>query len=559
MATRDGITRGTGSFTNALHENPYLTIVILVAGVAGGLALVIAVIFFCKYCVKGKRGLNRTPAFFNRLPSEVEAERARRRRLILEAAAQSRTEQKAFITVDGSPDRLLREDGAANGDGETSEKLVEDEGENRWSPPAYIPPTCTLGEITECDSENLEGMETPRTPCSNHTSRSREVSFSISDRDNRYCDHNGDVSDNAQVVIRRHGDVSPLHPPPVDEFERVGRYRGKSPRTMLNPGEVVKSEGTKTGDSLTVHVQVHNHPVNDHAAKSPDFKNSKGDVSQIRHIDERQRSPIREGGGKRERDRSADDKVPIKGDRSPSRTRRKDTPDTERHPHPPPERKEPTMHGPREDGKNQTVRASEYKDLWQLRSTLEMQHSSEESGSSEYDPTVIGATVEENMLPPLLRSPTLEEESSGQEKSDGKSGIDDSFEQAVSSISAEESDISERDRDSGGSGKDGPRNLRRMHGDSGYASIEQKTETEWKRRQMFAASDHESTSFESAQTFTMSSDSSSPTVDKPVVNAVVGRASEDSKPMTLSAFLKKKLKRLELNPLLQLGKRVIKR
>ncbi|XP_071490979.1 uncharacterized protein [Diadema antillarum] len=539
MATRDGMTRGNESFASALHENPYLTVVILIAGVAGGLALVIAVIFFCKYCVKGKRGLNRTPAFFNRLPAEVQAERARRRRQILEAAVQNRTEQTAFLTlpVDGSPERLLREDGAANVDRDVSEKLGEEEGKGRWTPP-----TCTLGEITECDSEVLEGLDTPRTPRSNHTTRSREVSFSVTEREARYCDLNGDVADNAQVVIRRHGDMSPLHPPSVEDFDRPNRIRGKSPRTLLNPGEVVQSEPTRSGDSMTVLVQVHNHPVNDGTGKrdpkNPDFKSSKGEINQVRLHDERQRSPIRDSGGKRERDRSLDDKVSIKGDRSPGRSRRKETADSDKRPIDR-ENKEERRERPETNGdpvpikKDQMARASEYRDLWQLRSTLEMQHSSDDSGSSEYD-TVIGGSGEddERMLPPMLRSPTLEEESSGQEKSEGKSGIDDSFEQPVSSISAEDSDVSERDRDSGGSGKDAARNLRKMHGDSGYASIEQKTETEWKRRQMFAASDHESTSFESAQTFTMSSDSSSPTVDKPLVSAVVGRASEESRPMT---------------------------
>ena len=341
------------------------------------------------------------------------------------------------------------------------------------------------------------------------------------------------------MVIRRHGDVSPIHPPSLEEFERVGRIRGKSPRTHLNPGEVVKSDTTRSGDSLTVHVQVHNHPVNDIGGKrdpkSPELKRSKNEVSQVRMANDRQRSPVRENAGKRDRDRNPEDKPTINGDRSPSRSRRKETPDFDRRPRTPPkdtDEREEVIGVPRDENKNQTARASDYRDLWQLRSTLEMQHTSEESGSSEYDTVIGGSAEEETILPQLLRSPTLEEESSGQEKSDGKSGIDDSFEHPVSSISAEESDMSERDRDSGGSGKDGPRNLRTMHGDSGYASIEQKTETEWKRRQMFAASDHESTSFESAQTFTMSSDSSSPTVDKPVVTAVVGRVGEEIKPLT---------------------------
>ncbi|KAL5015978.1 hypothetical protein ScPMuIL_005567 [Solemya velum] len=39
--------------------SPYVTLVILVAGVVGGLIIVIAVILFCKYCVKRKKGLHR--------------------------------------------------------------------------------------------------------------------------------------------------------------------------------------------------------------------------------------------------------------------------------------------------------------------------------------------------------------------------------------------------------------------------------------------------------------------------------------------------------------------
>lgn len=42
-----------------VKANPYITIVVLVAGVAGGLAVVISVIIFCKYCISNKNVLKR--------------------------------------------------------------------------------------------------------------------------------------------------------------------------------------------------------------------------------------------------------------------------------------------------------------------------------------------------------------------------------------------------------------------------------------------------------------------------------------------------------------------
>lgn len=47
---------------------PYVTLSILVAGVVGGLVIVVAVIVFCKYCVKKDKPLQRYGYYFCHVP-----------------------------------------------------------------------------------------------------------------------------------------------------------------------------------------------------------------------------------------------------------------------------------------------------------------------------------------------------------------------------------------------------------------------------------------------------------------------------------------------------------
>ncbi|XP_074641219.1 uncharacterized protein LOC141898968 [Tubulanus polymorphus] len=56
-------------YEGPVHQSslqPLITIVVLIAGVVGGLVLVISVILFCKYCFKKKKVLKRQPAVFSK-------------------------------------------------------------------------------------------------------------------------------------------------------------------------------------------------------------------------------------------------------------------------------------------------------------------------------------------------------------------------------------------------------------------------------------------------------------------------------------------------------------
>lgn len=182
-----------------------------------------------------------------------------------------------------------------------------------------------------------------------------------------------------------------------------------------------------------------------------------------------------------------------------------------------------------------------YADLWQLRATLESKDSSEASESSEYETVIACRNVEE--IQGLEKVSPSRTESFDVTDEDSSKFISTSFEQTISSVSAEESDTSERDRNSAESGKESIRSLKQMQGDSGYASIEQKAEMlserlDWKRRQQFAAaSDHDSTSFESAHShsMTISSDSSSPTTDKAMQEMIHSNASHHDNKSTNKA------------------------
>ncbi|XP_033111051.1 uncharacterized protein LOC117112110 [Anneissia japonica] len=168
------------------------------------------------------------------------------------------------------------------------------------------------------------------------------------------------------------------------------------------------------------------------------------------------------------------------------------------------------FHLPEIEVEDQTLsrieKQQDYRELWKLRATFELEEST--SNSSEPD-TVITAIQETENINPEYEISTMKRRYHSMDESKDRLLVqqkhklhartkDDSFDLAFSSISTEESDTSDRSKGQSGdsSGREGGRNLRQMQGDSGYASIEQKCMSEQKRY-LYAMSDKESTSIES--------------------------------------------------------------
>ncbi|XP_072050556.1 uncharacterized protein [Amphiura filiformis] len=434
MATKDD--SNGGSPTEALTGNPLLTIVILVGGVAGGLALVIGVIFFCKYCVKKSRDRDRT-AFFSPLPVELDVDRHPRPTLL-----QFKPHQEDAIAVshkdNGSPESKLldqtNEDGEPLTDDDSEPDRLPDIPEEE--PQGPTDPDDILQYIDEMKKAEMEKQEKQAAAAEAEPSP-KKVSFQVcqpyrqkrAEYTRRYTE--GDFHHLKSSRIK--------HPPECTKSmsldygtammsaDRSQNVQPMKPLLQPQPANIDTSPSPTDVPSYTAHTikaQIHNQPNGAATA-----------VSEAKSMD-MPKSPAKMTGpdtnGRR---------APAGGHaRSPRRTR-KEMKDTRSAPPvapatavasgfvPIPSDNEtgfaepissdgsdgkpneiaisrvvrPTeiLNGPtkvtKEQGKEK--RARDYHDLWHLRTTLEMEDTASSTGSSEPD-TVVPANGSKDNLGP---------------------------------------------------------------------------------------------------------------------------------------------------------------
>ncbi|XP_022105537.1 uncharacterized protein LOC110987265 [Acanthaster planci] len=550
MEAQGGTNEGESSSpTDILKMNPYLTIVILVTGVAGGLALVIGVIFFCKYCVKKRRAPGRDPAFFTPVPLDLDLDS--RTRSNANRRLESRPEEVRLPVddEDGSPARLL-EDDDENLDSCIAEYLATGEAasaDHLPDIPEEEPLTAGEAETATIDF-SPERVEEERSPVS-----PRRVSFQvvpIKQKQAKYVRRytEGDFHHLKLSRIKPSGDSMKAFSLDYD-CQRSGDRRNHSPgrtvRTSLPTPDDLEwhkplSDDPQQPRGMTVKAQVHTQPTEQAKAPEADGIKSRdlspGGQARLHAPSHLQlRSPRKNSRDKpaSEANRETEPKgfVPIPAENPAGFAEpissegsegngKSATKGTRRAPNPPPKfHPPPQIEICEKPTPDREARFGDYRELWQLRTTLEM----EDSGSSSSEPdTVIPAeggkqesAAQEGggntqYLEPSdsALSPT---DTSAAEADDGKNrltvvqryrfnthGKNDSFEQMFSSISTEESDTSERSKGGDSSGKDSASKLKQMQADSGYTSIEHKNEvSEQQKRYLFASADRDSTSLES--------------------------------------------------------------
>ncbi|XP_038069354.1 uncharacterized protein LOC119738523 [Patiria miniata] len=539
-----------GSPTEVLKSNPFLTVVILVTGVVGGLALVIAVIFFCKYCVNKRRLPGRDPAFFTPIPLDLDLES--RSRSGTNRRLESRPEDvrlPPYEDIDGSPERLLDDD-EDNLDSCIAEYLANGEAtsvDHLPDIPEEEPMQTGEAEtvVVDFSSERAEEERSPVSP--------RRVSFQvvpIRQKQAKYVRRytEGDFHHLKLSRIKPSGDSMKAFSLDYDcqrNSDRRTHSPGRPTRTSLPTPDDLQWHKPLNDDPLqprgmTVKAQVHIQPTEQGKAPEADGIKSRdlspGGQARLHAPSHLQlRSPRKNSRDKAasEADRESESIgfVPIpaenqagfaepissegsEGNGKMTTKGMRRAPNAPLKFHPPPQIEiceKPTP--------DQELRTGAYRELWQLRTTLEM----EDSGSLSSEPdTVIPAERgkvegpvqegdgESQYLEPSdsALSPT---DTSAAEADDGKNrltvvqrykfnthGKNDSFEQMFSSISTEESDTSERSKGGDSSGKDSASKLKQMQADSGYTSIEHKNEvSEQQKRYLFASADRDSTSLES--------------------------------------------------------------
>ncbi|XP_033636508.1 serine/arginine repetitive matrix protein 1-like [Asterias rubens] len=531
--------------TDILKSSPYLTIVILVAGVTGGLALVIGVIFFCKYCVKRRRLPARDPAFFTPLPLDLDLDNRSR---LVRLESRSDDIRLPLGEEDGSPERLLGDDEEnvdsciadylANGDAHSMEHLPDIPEED---------PQMIIGEVETSTAD----FDTDRAVDAEHSPVSpRRVSFQvipIKQKQAKYVRRftEGDFHHLKTSRIKPSGDSMKAFSLDYDchrSMENRNHSSGRSARTSLPTPDDLQWQKPLGADVLlqprgmTVKAQVHIQPTDEN--KDPEVKSrepSPGGQPRLHvptHLQLRS-SPRKNREKAADIDRDSESKgfVPIPPENAAgfaepigsvcSEGHVKNTKGQRRGPggaprfHPPPQIE--ICEKPTPDKERRT---GDYRELWQLRTTLEMEDTG--SLSSEPDTVIPVEEVKSEASAPegdgdssqylepsdSALSPT---DTSAAEADDGKNrltvvqrykfnthGKNDSFEQMFSSISTEESDTSERSKGGDSSGKDSASKLKQMQADSGYTSIEHKNEvSEQQKRYLFASADRDSTSLES--------------------------------------------------------------
>ncbi|KAJ8040802.1 hypothetical protein HOLleu_15203 [Holothuria leucospilota] len=530
----------TKDASDAGLESAYVGVVILFAGVIGGLALIVGIMYFCQYCVKRrKRSSLRLPNFFILLTCESDYKLNKEK----SNSCLSIEDGQLFSALqETAPERHVRgEEGSQYGD-----DLMEIERGEKT--PLTRPPTCKLMDFAD-DELDMQSVSAAGTPTRSIGRTSYPRTPTLSERDGKNGRDFDQRSEGGRSTLELRGFPD-------------GR-RSKSPRSPMGLSEV---RGHGSGESMTltgsrtsleanrVRAQVHHRKTEEENKltkevhqKSPPVKEATDSETDIDLIVKQEKERKQLDG---ESD-SADDRakaisrsiiqfktigqlallrVPKKSSSPNDQNQVTNAPlHVKEKSLKPTEIVAENKHNTEQVNLDNKERVSNgtgprhpvaYADLWQLRATLESKDSSEASESSEYE-TVISCRNTED-VPGMEKVSPSRTESFDVTDEDSCKFISTSFEQTISSVSAEESDTSERDRNSAESGKESIRSLKQMQGDSGYASIEQKAEMlterlDWKRRQQFAAaSDHDSTSFESAHShsMTISSDSSSPTTDK---------------------------------------------